>query len=122
MVLGASDQQQNGALPRGPLPDIQENEPLNPQPSSDVKVSIRDNSITDKQSSLSIKIVGPQLEQEKKRLSKPPKSQLERFLITTCILLSSCVCILLLLLMVQAYFTGECNLARISDVQYRYLV
>lgn len=92
---------QNGALPRAaPLPDIQENEPLNAAP-FEVKVTIRENPIQEKAASSSTKSTATQKKEKKRR------TQLERFLITTCILLSSCVVILLLLLMVQAYFSGK---------------
>lgn len=102
--------QQNGTLGRGPLPDIQENEPLNPQ-SADVKVSIRENPKVDsKQQSSLAKTVSTSTQKK----SKTSRTQLERFLISTCILLSSCVVILLVLLMLQVYFTGELHYATCS--------
>lgn len=101
-AAAAVDQHQNGTLLRGPLQDIQENEPLNPQP-SEVKVTIRENSIQEKQTGPSLNTV-TDTHQNK---VKPPRTPLERFLISTCILLSSCVCVLLLLLIVQAFFTGK---------------
>jgi hypothetical protein len=90
---------QNGALLRGPLPDIQENELLHVAP-SEVKVIIRENPLQERPSTAS-KAAGTE-EKEKK-----PRTPLEKFLISTCILLSSCVVVLLLLLMFQTYMTGD---------------
>jgi len=108
MSAASGDQHQNGAVPSGPLPDIQENEPLNPPQPSEVKVTIRENPLKEQKPPMvkrDSRNESIQVNRKKKTVRKPR----EKFLISTCIILSSCVIILLVLLICQTYFSGECR-------------